>query len=127
MPSTRPGVARPVRMWLNSWTTWATAFSILSSVSRRMSSYKGALLRGCAPRGGGRRSLPDPRADGSARGGPGEVPRGRESEHDDGQAVLAAEGERGEVHHAEAPLEALLEGEPLVALRRRVGLRVPVV
>src|SRR5512134_1015626 len=50
-----------------------------------------------------------------------------EAEHDDRQFLVPAQRERGRVHDAQVLRDRLVEGDPLVALRVGMGLRVGVV
>src|SRR5690348_7008482 len=96
MRANMPGLARPVRIDAKSSRATATAFSIFSSASKRVSSITVLL-----PLGG------DQCSDLLTCDGPGDIAVGEEVEHQDRHAVVHAEAERGGVGNPQSAVDDL--------------------
>src|SRR5436190_6313078 len=118
MWSSSPECARPVRTLprspLNDWTL----LSIFCSVVFFRSAITTAMPASC------RKSYVNQRALVLAED---HAPQGiflEDAEHRDRQLLVAAQRERGRVHHLQVAHDRLVEGELRVALRARIALRV---
>src|ERR1700759_4077252 len=129
------GWARPVRITPNSSLATATALSIVSSVSRRVSSIISApMTAGSSSRAHVIRvnvRLPvrsaDQGADFFAVDGPDHVALPHQGEHHDRQAVVHGQADRGGVHDLQAAGQHLAVIDLVEALGVRVLARVGVV
>src|SRR5262245_20633376 len=101
MPSTRAGVARPVRRPRSSSRRWLAAFSMRSSASNRISSLVMGLHSGSG-------RLADQRADGVPADGPLDVPLALVVEDQDGELLLPAQADGADVHHPQIIAEELV-------------------
>src|SRR3954452_4508848 len=118
------GWARPARMAANSSRAASTDLSILPSASWRMSSITNAPLS-CSVRVVGRWSAgADERANLLTLHSAQDVPLLLHPEHDHGQLVLAAEGERRLVHDPQVAGDRLVVGEGVELRRGRVEVGV---
>src|ERR1700677_5049085 len=112
--SRRADEARPVRTLLISERRWSMALCILSRVSsitraaRSSSSISGPAYRSSRPSA-------DQRTDGLAAERTRDVARNHQVEHPNGQVVVLAEGDGGEIHHPQVPVDHLHEGDLVVA------------
>src|SRR5262245_15831115 len=121
MPSSIAVLARPVRIFWRSRLNESTAFFMPSSVSDVMSLIMVSPLVGEPSL---LVVLDDRRADRLAADHSVNVATRRHVEHDDAHLVVAAQRERGPVHHAEVLLEGIRERHrgvtPCVAVLGRI-------
>src|SRR4051812_34908560 len=115
MPSSSARFARPVRTFASSRLSASIALLSPPSRSWRTSFTMASLVGG------------DERADGLAHDHLPDVAPLPQIEHDDREAVVAAQRDRRGVHHLEVALEDVEVREPVEAARVGVLLRVAVV
>src|SRR5215472_15203872 len=96
------------------------AFPIFSLMSSLTSPARSSSINGPAYRG----PSTDQRTDRLAAEGPADVARDHEVEHPNGQVIVLAEGDGGEVHDPQVTVDHVHEGDLVVAGRRRVDLGV---